>query len=128
MDTPEERMENIRVKKGLSYAFLADLLGNVISLDGIRKALKNNRIKKEYLEIWSEKLDISLDWLLYGNGAENSKSKVVDSVARDEIREEVNKLLEENKELKDKLIRSLERENGLKDEMLKILKDADYRP
>jgi transcriptional regulator with XRE-family HTH domain len=66
MNTIGNRLEYVRKQKGFTYSQLADLVG--ITGDAIRIAVKRDKVKDYYINVFSEKFEINRDWLLTGNG------------------------------------------------------------
>jgi len=66
MSTIGNRLEYVRKQKGLTYSQLADYVG--ITGDAIRIAIKRDKVKDYYVNVFSEKLEINREWLLTGEG------------------------------------------------------------
>jgi len=66
METIAERLQYARKQKGLSFKNLGEMVG--VSGDAIRKAIDRNSIKAYHLNIISEKLGLSKEWLEHGTG------------------------------------------------------------
>lgn len=112
METIGERLEHFKKQNGLTYKDLGDVLG--ITSDAIRVAINRNKIKDFYINIISEKLKISKDWLLTGDGemilAQVEKNTVDGQEYSDQIEKYAAELeiMKEKLELKNKIIEGLE--------------------
>jgi transcriptional regulator with XRE-family HTH domain len=66
METIGNRLEYVRRQKGLTYGQLADYVG--ITGDAIRIAVKRDKVKDYYVNVFSEQLGINRNWLISGEG------------------------------------------------------------
>ena len=98
------------------------MLENVISVDGIRKAIQNNRLKPAYLKTFAEKLDVSLVWIQTGKESEFSvlEESSVDYGAS--LEDQVKRLRLENELLRDRC-KYLQDTN---DKILEIMRRGGY--
>lgn len=74
METIGQRVEYVRKQKGLTYGQLADFVG--ITGDAIRIAVKRDKVKDFYVNVFSEQLQINRDWLITGEGDMISSSPI----------------------------------------------------
>lgn len=67
MDTIGKRVDYVRKENGLSYEQLAALVGGIKG-DAIRKAISRNTLKPMYINLISDKLGVSRQWIETGEG------------------------------------------------------------
>jgi hypothetical protein len=72
MNSTGDRVDYLRRKDKLSYNDLAIVIENITS-DGVRKAIVNNRLKEDQLDILTKTYNWSIDWIIDG-GEELSKT------------------------------------------------------
>lgn len=66
MNTPSERLTQLRKQNGLSYKALAEPTD--VTGDAIRLAVARNSIKEFHIRTISEHYNFNADWILYGKG------------------------------------------------------------
>lgn len=66
METIGERLNYVRLQKGLTYKQLGEMVG--IKEGAVRAGIKNNAIKPYYINVYVEKLQVTKQWLETGEG------------------------------------------------------------